>query len=47
MKEFVCFAIGVVIGIVVMKKSQLIDQLERDLERERFYKKNAGIGGST
>lgn len=46
MKEFVCFAIGMAIGIVLMKKSQLIDQLEGELERERLYKKTTGGGGS-
>ncbi|SDP22241.1 hypothetical protein SAMN04490202_3349 [Pseudomonas reinekei] len=36
MKELVCFAIGLVIGAVVMKKSQAIDELKKELDRERF-----------
>ena len=36
MKELVCFAIGLVIGAVVMKKSQVIDELNKELDRERF-----------
>jgi len=36
MKELVCFTIGLVIGAVVMKKSQAIDELKKELDRERF-----------
>lgn len=36
MKELVCFAIGLVIGAVLMKKSQAIDELKKELDRERF-----------
>ena len=36
MKELVCFTIGLVVGAVVIKKSQAIDELKRELEREKF-----------
>lgn len=36
MKELVCFTIGLVVGAVVMKKSQTIDELKRELDREKF-----------
>ena len=36
MKELVCFTIGLVIGAVVLKKSQAIDELKRELNREKF-----------
>ncbi len=36
MKELVCFAIGLVVGAVVMKKSQAIDELKKELDREKF-----------
>jgi len=36
MKELVCFTTGLVVGAVVMKKSQTIDELKRELDREKF-----------
>lgn len=36
MKELICFAIGLVVGALVMKKSQAIDELKKELDRERF-----------
>ena len=36
MKELVCFTIGLVVGAVVMKKSQAIDELKRELDCEKF-----------
>lgn len=35
MKELIYLAIGVMVGTYVMKKSQTIDNLENELERER------------
>lgn len=35
MKELTCFAIGLVVGVLLMKKSQTVDDLQRELERER------------
>ncbi|MFJ2982354.1 MULTISPECIES: hypothetical protein [unclassified Pseudomonas] len=35
MKELTCFAIGLVVGVLLMKKSQTVDDLKRELERER------------
>ncbi|MCF3193370.1 MULTISPECIES: hypothetical protein [Pseudomonas] len=36
MKELVCFAIGLVVGAVMMKKSQQLKELEKELDREKF-----------
>jgi hypothetical protein len=36
MKEFICFAIGLVVGAVIMKKSQALDELKKELDREKF-----------
>lgn len=36
MKELIYFAIGLVVGAVVMKKSQAIDELKKELDREKF-----------
>jgi hypothetical protein len=36
MKELVCFALGLVVGVVVMKKNQAINELRKELDRERF-----------
>jgi hypothetical protein len=36
MKELVCFAIGLVVGAVMMRKSQAIKELEKELDREKF-----------
>jgi hypothetical protein len=35
MKELIYFAIGLVVGAVVMKKSQAIDELKKELDREK------------
>jgi len=35
MKELICFAIGVVVGVVIMKRSQAVDELRKELEREK------------
>lgn len=35
MKELTCFAIGLIVGVLLMKKTQAVDDLERELERER------------
>lgn len=35
MKELVYFTIGLVVGVLVMKKSQAIDELKRELDREK------------
>ncbi|MBK4988190.1 hypothetical protein [Pseudomonas sp. S36] len=35
MKELTCFAIGLVVGVLLMTKSQTVDDLKRELERER------------
>jgi hypothetical protein len=35
MKELTCIAIGLVVGVLLMKKSQTVDDLKRELERER------------
>lgn len=36
MKELTCFAIGMVVGALLMKKSQTIGDLKKELERERW-----------
>lgn len=36
MKELIYFAIGLVVGAVVMKKSQAIDELKKELDREKL-----------
>lgn len=36
MKELICFSIGLVVGAMAMKKSQAIDELKKELDRERF-----------
>lgn len=35
MKELACFVIGLLVGAVVMKKSQAIDDLKKELDREK------------
>lgn len=35
MKELTCFAIGLVVGVLLIKKSQAVNDLKRELERER------------
>ncbi|WP_162634921.1 hypothetical protein [Pseudomonas putida] len=45
MKELICFAIGLLVGAVVMKKSQAIDELKKELERERFCNRPASATG--
>lgn len=35
MKELIYLAVGVMVGTYVMKKSQTIDDLKNELERER------------
>jgi hypothetical protein len=34
-KELICFAVGLVVGAVMMKRSQDIDELRKELDRER------------
>lgn len=35
MKELTCFAVGLVVGVLLMKKTQAVVDLQRELERER------------
>lgn len=35
MKELICFAIGLMVGAVIMKRNQAIDELREELEREK------------
>ncbi|PKF25994.1 hypothetical protein CW309_13910 [Pseudomonas hunanensis] len=42
MKELVCFTIGLVVGAVLMKKSQAIDELKKELDREKFRTRPSG-----
>jgi len=35
MKAFTCFAIGVVVGVVLMKNNQAFDELQKELDREK------------
>ena len=35
MKELFCFAVGMAIGAVLMKKCQAIDELKKELDREK------------
>ncbi|WP_454005462.1 hypothetical protein [Alcaligenes sp. Marseille-Q7550] len=35
MKEFVCFSMGLILGAMLMKRSRMIDELQRELDRER------------
>lgn len=37
MKELISFAIGVVVGVVIMKRSQAVDELRKELEREKAH----------
>jgi hypothetical protein len=36
MKEFTCFAIGLMVGAILLKKSQTVDDLKKELDRERY-----------
>lgn len=36
MKELLCFTIGLMVGVVVMKNTQVVDELRKELEREKF-----------
>ena len=47
MKELVCFAIGVVVGVVMMKKSQAINELKKELDREKCRNSTAFSAGQT
>ncbi|WP_154501644.1 hypothetical protein [Pseudomonas mandelii] len=44
MKELLCFTIGLVVGVMVMKKTQAVDELQKELEREKF--RNSPPSGS-
>lgn len=35
MKDLFCFAVGMAIGVVLMKKCQAIDELKKELDREK------------
>ena len=35
MKALACFAIGVVVGVVLMKNNQAFDELQKELDREK------------
>ncbi|PFG25059.1 hypothetical protein [Pseudomonas lurida] len=35
MKALACFAIGVVVGVVVMKNNQAFDEMKKELDREK------------
>lgn len=35
MKEFICFTIGLVVGAAMMKHSQTVDDLRKELDREK------------
>ena len=35
MKELTCFAVGLAVGVLLMKKTQAVVDLQRELERER------------
>ncbi|WP_433767693.1 hypothetical protein [Pseudomonas putida] len=47
MKELICFAIGLVVGAVMMKKSQAVDELKKELDRERFCNRPASGTGQS
>ena len=47
MKELVCFAIGVVVGVVMMKKSQAINELKKELDWEKCRNSTAFSAGQT
>ncbi|HBN8287763.1 hypothetical protein [Pseudomonas aeruginosa] len=47
MKELVCFTIGLVVGAVLMKKSQAIDELKKELDREKFRTRPSGRAEQT
>lgn len=36
MKALACFAIGVVVGVVLMKNNQAFDELQKELDREKY-----------
>lgn len=36
MKALACFAIGVVDGVVLMKNNQAFDELQKELDREKY-----------
>lgn len=42
MKELLCFTIGLMVGGVVMKNTQAVDELQKELEREKF--RNSPLG---
>jgi hypothetical protein len=44
MKELLCFTIGLMVGVVVMKNTQAVDDLQKELEREKF--RNSPLGRS-
>lgn len=41
MKELICFAIGVVVGMAMSKHSQTIDELRKELDREKCFNRLA------
>ncbi len=42
MKELLCFTIGLMVGVVVMKNTQAVDELQKELEREKI--RNSPLG---
>ncbi|HCL3955223.1 TPA: hypothetical protein N2C02_005609 [Pseudomonas aeruginosa] len=45
MKELICFAVGLVVGAVLVKRSQAIDELRKELDRER-HRNRSGNGAA-
>ncbi|WP_256595071.1 MULTISPECIES: hypothetical protein [Pseudomonas] len=43
MKALACFAIGVVVGVVVMKNNQAFEELKKELEREKHRNPPSGV----
>lgn len=41
MKELICFAIGLVVGVAMSKHSQTIDELRKELDREKRCNRSA------
>ena len=46
MKELICFGVGLVVGSLLMKRNQIVDELKKELVRERAFNKAACNSGA-
>lgn len=47
MKELICFALGLALGAAMMKRNQTIDELRKELDREKSRQRPAESAATT